>query len=233
MAGGEHGASSCYAQVMGELLACPFCRELYSRGEAEVCPGCELRLVPLHRLPPSYQAEQEDHLEGTQDAPYDRNLGWRWLGRGRGPLLFLSSCGLLLFFCPWASFLRPDPLDLSGFDMAKTFAPWLFGGAIGWFLLIPLLLTRTTIRRLRGLRVIASLFSALTLGEVLLLAQRPPSGSRYFSYGFEYEWAFWLSGFISAVALYFSFRLGGSIEDLRDLPFSVDQQLLPGQKEVH
>jgi hypothetical protein len=207
---------------MGELLSCPFCRELYSEEEGPKCPECDLPLVRLRDLPLSLdgQAELLETL-GSIDPPEDQQLPTWYLGRGKGAAPLLGAVGLALFFQPWVSLTRPDPITLSGHDLATTNAPWLWGGAVGFFLLIPLVLSRRTVRQLLGIRVIASFFPLLTLGEATLLLANPPEGHRYFGSGLSYEWGLYASALVAILCIAVSARLGGSLKDMRDLPVKV------------
>lgn len=201
---------------MARLLACPFCRELFDDREASRCPQCDLPLVPMERLPLSAEALEE---EGAPHLPPEhRPLGTWFLGRGRGALLALAVAGAALFFMPWVELTHAHEVTLRGYDLARGNAPWLWGGAIGWFLLVPLLLSRRTVADLRGVRVIAATFSAMTLGEAAMLLLRPPAEHGYVSYGLEYTWGLYASAVVSAAAIAVAVRLGGRLEDLRDLP---------------
>lgn len=202
---------------MSRLLACPFCRELFDAREAARCPDCELDLVPMERLPPS-----ADALADRQPQPYvppeHRTFGlWFWR-RGRGALALLSLCGLSLFFAPWVRLTHGDTITLRGFDLARGNAAWLWGGAVAWFLLIPLVASRRTAAALRGMRVVATAFAFVTLIEVVSLLARPPAEHRYFSYAPVYAWGFYASGLVSLLGLLVGARLGGPRDDLRDLP---------------
>lgn len=203
---------------VGRLLACPFCRELFDQTEGPRCPTCDLPLVALHTLPLSEEARAEAAARGELDPPEDQDLGWLYPRRGRALLLGLAALGLGAFFLPWVSLERPDPVALSGFDLARGNAGWLWGGAIGWFLLLPLVVTRRTVSELRGVRVIAVTFSVMTLFETALLYFRPPTGHTYFGYGLEWALGLYGSALLSLLATLVSLRLGGSLEDLRDLP---------------
>ena len=123
----------------------------------------------------------------------------------------------MLFFLPWVHLERPNDVSLSGYELAAHFAPWIFGGVIGQFLLMVLLYTRRTVNGLRGIRVIATLFSVLTAGETTLLLVRPPIENSYFSSGLGFEWALYLSLGFSFWSTWRAIRLGGSVTDLRDL----------------
>ena len=129
----------------------------------------------------------------------------------------LVGLGFMLFFAPWVSLERPDPVVWSGFDLARGNLGFLWGGAVGWFLLLPLVATRRSVTELRGIRVIAFTFALMTLGEALLLLLRPPVENAYFSARLEYQWGLYASACVSLLASAVALRLGGSLEDLRDL----------------
>lgn len=203
---------------MPTLLACPFCRELFTPSEGDQCPHCGLLLVDLEKLPPSLEARQEAAEAGLVDPPELESQGFWYLGRGRGPLTILAVFGLSCFFTPWVRLERPEAVTLSGFELAQAGVPWLFGGAIGWFLLIPLVWSRRSVMELRGIRVIAATLSVMTALEAGLLFYRPPLESSYYMSGLTYAWGLAVSGLSSGVAVALSARLGGSLDDLRDLP---------------
>jgi len=193
---------------MATLLACPFCRTLYRHGEGKTCAVCGVPLVPFERLPPSADALAEEPLVAV--APEDELLPWHYFGRGRGPLLALSLLGIALFFAPWVRIELPETALRSGFDLARGRAGWLWGGATGWIVLVPLVWTRRTIYKLRGIRPIAVAFSAMTLGEIALMVAMPPR-ARYVPV--EIHWAFGLYGsaLVSAAATVTAALLGGAL----------------------
>lgn len=203
--------------AVGRLLACPFCRELYTRDESTRCPQCDLPLVPMERLPLSLDAQAEQDARPYVPPEYRRLSPWFWR-RGRGVVAALALCGLGLFFAPWVHLTHADEVTLRGFDLARGNATWLWGGAVGWFLSVPLVLSRRSVVDLRGIRVIAATFAAMTLVEVGFLLVRPPAEHGYFSYGLAYAWGLYASGVVSLVAVVAALRLGGRVEDLRDLP---------------
>jgi len=201
---------------MGTLLACPFCRTLYRRGEGTSCAVCSVALVPFERLPPSADAlAEEPPLMPV--LPEDEPLPWSYWPRGRGLLIVLSVLGAALFFVPWVRIELPEIAVRSGFELARGRAGWLWGGATGWLVLIPLVFTRRTIYKLRGIRPIAVAFSAMTLGEIALMVAMPPRG-RYVPV--EIHWAFGLyaSAAVSAVATVTALLLGGSLPPLPVAP---------------
>jgi hypothetical protein len=197
---------------MAALLACPFCRELYSAGEAKCCRVCEVPLVPLERLPPSIDAQHEAAERGELSAPEDQTLPWTFLGAGRGPLLLLAALGVLLFFAPWVQMSKPESVSISGFDLARARIGWLWGGAVGWFILIPLLASRRTLRRLRGVRVISMTFAVMTLLEVLVLIALSPTSNRYMRVEYDWGWGLIASAVVSAVAAFVAARLGAAVD---------------------
>ena len=203
---------------MATLLACPFCRELFTPTEGERCPHCGLLLVDLSRLPPSLEARQEAEAAGELDPPELERLGFWYGGRGRGLLPVVAALGLATFIGPWAMLERPEHVTLSGFDLARAGVPWLFGGAIGWFILVPLVWSRRSVVELRGVRIIAATLAVLTALETTLLLLRPPLESTYYSSGLRYGWGLYASLLVSALGTYVAATLGGRLDDLRDLP---------------
>jgi hypothetical protein len=218
---------------MGELLSCPFCRELFAEDEGPRCPECDLPLVPLRDLPLSREGLAELAAEEDVDPPEDQRLPALYLGRGRGAGVMCALGGLALFFAPWVSLKRPDEILLSGQELAASSSPWLWGGAVGWFILVPLFLSRRTVNEMVGIRVVAAFFPLLTLGEVSLLLLRPPIDHRYFSSGLEYGWGLYASGLVALCGILIGARLGGSQKDLRDLPVPIPPSGPRGGESLH
>ncbi len=201
------------------LLACPFCRELFSKGEANQCPECGVDLRGMDSLPPSLEALAEEAASGQMTPPEHRSLPWWYFGRSKGLLLVLSVIGLLLFFAPWVDMRRPELVSLSGFDLARGRAGWLWGGAVAWFIMLPLVWTRRSLFKMRGVRIVCAMFAAMTLGEVAMMASLPPGGSRYLSVDFSWGWGMWASGIVSVLGIIAAVRFGGSLRDLPSLPW--------------
>jgi hypothetical protein len=193
------------------LLSCPFCRTLYRQSEGTTCTICGVKLVPFEGLPPSADALAEEPLVAV--LPEDERFRWHYLGRGRGPLIGLAMLGLALFFAPWVEIAMPDGVVRSGFELARGRAGWLWGGVTGWFVLLPLLATRRSIHQLRGARPIAVAFSAMTLGEVLMLVSRPPQG-RLVPIEIHWMWGLYASALVSLAATVVSLFLGGKLPKL-------------------
>lgn len=185
----------------------------------------------MKNLPLSDEARAMLSDEGLIEPPEDRTLSFWFWRRGRGPLTLLSVALLGLFFLPWIELTRPEVVSISGFDLARSSAPHLFGGAIGAFLLIPLTLSRRSVYSLRGARPIATLFSLLTLAECGLLFFKPPMAHALLGYELSYAPAFFLSAVLSLAATGISLSLGGSGSDFRDL--GMDEPLRDVGEAVH
>jgi len=172
---------------------------------------CGVALMPLERLPPSADALAEEPLVPVM--PEDELLPWTYWRRGRGALLVLAALGLALFFVPWVRVELPDVAVHSGFDLARGRGGWLWGGATAWFVLIPLIFTRRTIYKLRGIRPIAVAFSAMTLGEIAFMVAMPPR-SRYVPVEIHWLFGAYASALVSLVATGFALVLGGALPPL-------------------
>ena len=198
------------------LLACPFCRTLYTEGEAQACTECGLALVPLQRLSP----QESEHGEegGSARLPEDERLPWTAWGRGRGLLLILAVAGLVSFFLPWVELTFPEQEFRSGFDLARGRAGWLWGGAAAWLVVIPLVLSRRTIAAMRGVRPITALLCSLTLAEVLMLLLVPPTPPRAVPMTFEWAFGLYASGLVSAGATLAGILFGGALPPLPTAP---------------
>lgn len=196
--------------VAAQLLACPFCRELYGDDERTICPHCDVNLKPLYDLPPSYEVREAEAAVWERTAPEDRRLPITHLGHGRGPLLLLAVLGFGLCFLPWIEVSRPEYLTLSAFQLARTKGFWFSGSLVGWFVAIPLLLSRRTLNQLRSARVAMAMFAALPIGQVLMLALNAPSSERI-PLAYTWGWAFYASGAVGALALGLAFVLGRAL----------------------
>jgi hypothetical protein len=122
------------------------------------------------------------------------------------------------FFMPWVELTFPERELRSGFDLARGRVGWLWGGAVGWFLVVPLVLSRRTIAAMRGVRPIIALFCGLTLGEVLMLVLVPPTAPQAVPMTFEWALGFYLSGATSAVGAVTAIFFGGSLPPLPGSP---------------
>jgi len=218
---------------MARILACPFCRELTPEGEATHCETCDVALVPMEKLPPSAEVLAEEAALAQATPPELRRLPWHYPGRGRGLLIGLALAGLVAFFSPWVQITQPAEVTLSGFDLARGQAGWLWGGAVGWFLTVPLVASRRTLIDLRGVRVVCATFALMTLGETVLLLGLPPAQSHYVRTEFGYAWGLYASLVLSVLGTITAARLGGRLDDLRDLSHVVESRETSDGHPVH
>jgi hypothetical protein len=195
--------------VMSRLLACPFCRQLYREEEAlQNCPECGLPLRPFEKLPPSLEAQSHEYVP-----PEERRLPFGYRSRGRAALVLLSAAGLGAFFTPWVRTVIPDTVTYTGFDLARGNAGWLWAGAVGWFVLLPLVVTRRTVSQMRGVRIVSTLFAAMTLVDISLLFVLRASSGRV-PVVFSWSWGLYVSAALSAAGALVAARFGGRLDDL-------------------
>jgi hypothetical protein len=219
-----------YPSPMAALQACPFCRKLFTSGEARACPDCDVALVGMNQLPPSLDALEAEAELGQLTLPENQLLPTAYMGRGRGALIALSLAGIVAFFLPWVELTMPESAVYSAFDLARGRAGWLWGGVTAWLVMIPLVLTRRTIARMRGVRIVTLMFAAMTITEVLMLLLMPPRrGMTPLQLHFRY--GLFLSGAISALGVAVAARFGGSLHKLPK--FLLDTQAPAGTAAPH
>lgn len=207
---------SGYARRVSGLLCCPFCRELYTKDdEVERCPDCGVDLVPFYEVAPSPETrlEQEAMLDQTPPEWHTLSL-WEWR-RGRGLLLLLAILGLASYALPWFSQTMPETRVLTGYQLARHHVGWLWGGAVGWFILLPLVITRRSIAAMRGVRMIAAIFASMTATEILVFVNVTASRQSQVVVQFAWEWGIWVSCFISALGTCVAATFGGTIPQPR------------------
>ena len=185
---------------------------MFASGEAKVCPACGLALADVAALPPSYEATLE---EDWPDKPEWEDLPWLYWRRGRLALLVAALVGLGLFFVPWIQETAPEIETLSGFDMARRLG-WIWAVAVSWGMLIPIVLSRRSVARMRGARVISSVFCAIPVitGAILLLLPPRPPPRLHIPVAFHYTYGLYATVALALVALPFALWFGGKIDDL-------------------
>jgi hypothetical protein len=203
-----------YALRVPRLNACPFCRALFPSAEARQCPECGVKLVAMENLPPSFDAAADELEAGEVVLPERRPLPWNYFGRMRGALLILAVIGLLTFFAPWVELRMPDLDVRSGFDLARGRAGWLWGGAAGWLVILPLVWTRRTIERMRGVRLVAVLLAAMTFVEAAMLLSVPPHAQHHMPLQIVWRWGIFASLITSLTGVAAALRFGGTLQDL-------------------
>jgi hypothetical protein len=215
------------------LIGCPFCQELFPEGEATNCPVCGVPLKPVEKLPPSYEARLAQAAELAKVAPEDRVVPFWYFRRGRGALVVVAILGLVAFFAPWVELHKPDETAYSGLALARARGGWFFGAAAGWFVMIPLVITRRTVYKMRGVRIITATFAALSVVETVQLLLMPPHGNRFVSV--EYDWGFGLyaSLALGLAGMVLGARFGGRIDDIDVRDFSADKSTSLSPDESH
>lgn len=192
------------------LLACPFCREMFEVGERKACPVCGMSLVAFEKLPVSDEALSED---GVTRQPEWEPLPATYLGRSRGVLGVLAVLGLVAFFLPWVHVTMPDIVSLSGFDLARKLG-WSWGAGVGWFVLLPTVLSRRSIMKMRGARVAASFLAAVPGVTAAILMARPPHAAHGVPLHFTWELGLYATLALSLAALPFALAFGGRVDDI-------------------
>lgn len=183
---------------------------MYTAGEATKCPTCGLDLSPVSKLPPSYDVAMEDDLPAEPEWETLPLTYWR---RSRGALTLLGIAGAAAFFLPWVHVRTPEIETLSGYDIARVLG-WVWGCLVGWVTIIPTVLSRRSIMKMRGARVAASFFSAVPLVTALVLMARPPRGAALVPVRFDYGIGIYATIAVAVVALGFAVRFGGRLDDL-------------------
>lgn len=196
---------------MTGLYACPFCRELFQAGEARTCPACGIALEALSRLPPSYEAQLEDPEEPLP--PHMEPLPWTYAGRGRGLLLAIATAGLAAFFAPWVHETAPELMDLRGIDLARRLG-WMWAPAAAFFVMIPLVLTRRSIYKMRGARVAVAFLAAVALTAFALRVSFTPASSLLRPVRFTWGYGLYATGAAALLALIVAARFGGPLDDI-------------------
>lgn len=201
--------------LTAELLACPFCRQLFSSGEASVCPECGIALRPLAQLPPSHDALAEDPPEVVP--PHHRTLPWAFLGRGRGLLALIGVLGLAAFFSPWVEETAPNLMSYSGFDLGLRLR-WIWGAGVAFLVMVPLVLSRRTVQAMRGSRVAVSFLAGVVIMTVAVRLLVVPTSSALRPVRYEWSWGLYACGVAGVLALLAGLRFGGGVERFDDLP---------------
>jgi hypothetical protein len=215
--------SYALAAPMSDLVACPFCRQMFEPNEASACPDCGLGLRDLRKLPPSYDAKIEYPEEPVP--PHMETLPWTYLGRNRALLLVLAVAGFAAFFAPWVQETAPEIRVLSGFGLARL-RGFFWAPAVAWFVLFPLVLTRRSIYKMRGARVAVGFLAGTVLVTVASLLTHPPAPRHLVPVHTEWQWGIFVAGAIALTAVLAALGFGGRVDDLpTKLPRRGDETL--------
>ncbi|MGH7437002.1 MAG: hypothetical protein ACRENE_15115 [Polyangiaceae bacterium] len=193
------------------LFACPFCRDMFEKGEAAACPVCGVSLVAFEKLAASEEALAED---GTPVAPEQELLPRTYMGRGRGALVALALAGLVAFLLPWVRVTMPETVDYSGLEIAMRLG-WAWGAGVAWFVLAPTVLSRRTIVQMRGARVAAAFLASVPGMTAAMLLARPPHGSHRVPLHFTFGPALYATLALSAAAVACAVLFGGRLDEIR------------------
>jgi hypothetical protein len=185
---------------------------MFEQGERTDCPVCGVALSPFEALAMSDEGRAED---GAPTAPELERLPWTYFGRARGPLVAVALAGLLLFVLPWIHLTFPYVDSRSALDLAKGRLFWMWAAGSAWLVLIPTVMSRRNIIKMRGARVASAFLSAVPAVAVAILMAFPPRSMAGFKVHFTFGWPVWGTLILSAIGIVLSTRLGGRVDDIR------------------
>ncbi len=183
---------------------------MFQPSEAKSCPACGLKLQRLEDLPASKVVGGELEPELPPD---EEVLPWTYTGRGRGALIALALLGIAAFMMPWAHEIMPERRTLSGPEMARRLG-WMWAPLVSWMVMIPLVLSRRSVFRMRGARVAVPFLAAMSLLTAVVRAAFPPERSRVDPLVLEWGYGLYATAVIGALALVVGLRFGGPIDKL-------------------
>jgi hypothetical protein len=187
------------------LVACPFCRELFDLRERTSCAVCGVALVAMDKLPPSADAQGMGEPLVLAD---EKRVPFTYLGRGRGLLATLALLGLAAFALPWVSVTLPDIVSYTGMDLGRRLG-WAWAPGVAWFVLFPTVLSRRSLRQMRGARLAAAFLAAFPGLTALLLLARPPHASHGVPLRFTFGVGLYATMVLSALSVGVSLTFGG------------------------
>lgn len=217
-----------YAARVRGLEACPFCKEMFPAGEQTDCPLCGVKLIAASKLPDA--GDEPDDEGEARGALVEKPLPWTYWGKARGPLALLSVLGLVAFCAPWVNSYAPELTVFTGIDIARrTGVAWSAG--VAWFTLLPLVLSRRTVRQMRGARLAIAVLAAIPAIVALTMLLNPPQAAeaRGVLVRLRYAWApgiYATLGLGLVTAAVAALRFGGPAEDIRiNAPAASDHTL--------
>lgn len=196
---------------MSGLIACPFCRQMFEAGEARACPDCGLGLESLAKLPPSYDAKVEYPDEATP--PHMESLPWTYLGRNRALLVVLAVAGLAAFFAPWIRETSPELRDLTGYGLAQL-RGYFWAPAVAYFVMIPLVLSRRSIYKMRGARVAVAFLAGIVLTTAAVRLGFSPKSTSLRPVQVAWMWGLYATVGIAVASLAAAVGFGGRLDDI-------------------
>lgn len=192
-------------------MACPFCREMFEAGEARSCPECGLALKRLEELPQAKVVGDE----ALEEVPPDEEvLPWTYAGRARGPLLVVAVLGIAAFFLlPWVREIAPERMDMTGPQIANRLG-WMWAPFVAWLVMIPLVLSRRSVFRMRGARVAVAFLAGMSLMTVIVSMSFKPAPNRIDPHILESAGGLYVTGVLSLIGIALALMFGGRIDDL-------------------
>jgi hypothetical protein len=197
---------------------------MFEPGEASTCPECDIPLKRLEDLPKTTVVADEVEAEVPPD---EEVLPWAYAGRGRGPLVAVGFAGVAAFFLPWATMLRPEHQTLGGHDFAG-YLGWMWAPLIAWMVLLPLVLSRRSIYKMRGARLAVAFLCAMVVMTVAVRVGFPPRGTALDPINIEWRAGIWITGLLGLIGIGLAARFGGRIDDL-----STTKQKRPDDEPLH
>jgi hypothetical protein len=195
---------------MGTIVACPFCREMFEHTEAKTCPECGLALRRLEELPKA-KAIGGEAVEETP--PDEEILPWTYAGRGRGALVVVALAGVLAFFLPWVKETAPERIDMTGPQIAGHLG-WMWAPLVAWMVMLPLVLSRRCVFKMRGARVAVGFLAGMSLMTVVVRMAFKPPYNPIDPHIIDWGVGMYVNAALSVVAMGLSFMFGGRIDDL-------------------
>ena len=89
---------------------------------------------------------------------------------------------------------------------------------MAWGVSLALVLSRRSIRQMRGVRPILALFAAMTASEITLLLCLSPRGSPSVHYAYQWTWGLYASLALSLAGVVAALRFGGALPQLPPQP---------------
>lgn len=210
---------------MARLVACPFCREMFERSEAEVCPECGLPLSDITKLPKSALHDHDEEQPPEPVPPELERLPFVYWRRQRGPLVLVSALGMAAFFLPWLRESAPELRELSGFAFAQKLS-WMWAPFVGFLVMLPMVLTRRSVHAMRGARLAIALLAIVVITTVILRLAVVPESTRLRPRRFEWTWGIYATLVLGLAALGLSTRFGGRLDDLDTSAHRRDEETL-------
>ena len=128
--------------------------------------------------------------------------------------MLLALVGIGAFFGPWLHQRSPEILDLSGFEFARIL-PWLWAAGVAWPVMLLLVVSRRSVRQMRGSRVAVIFLATMVVSTVAMRLIVPPAQPhKWVALRFEYGWGLYMTGLLGAAALVVAFFFGGPIDDM-------------------